>query len=81
MKKCAVAVVGVVVIMAALSAAAQMGPPTPAPELKKLDYFIGTWTIDATIGPGPWGAGGKFTSTGTDEWLKGNFFVIGHADF
>ena len=80
MKKSAMLIVALIAVLG-LSAAAQMAPPTPAPELKKLDYFIGTWTIDATIGPGPWGAGGKFTSTGTDEWLKGNFFVIGHADF
>lgn len=81
MKKLAVMTSGLVVILAAISAAAQMSPPTPAPELKKLDYFIGTWNIDATIGPGPWGAGGKFTATGTDEWLKGNFFIVGHDDF
>ena len=81
MKKLAVMTAGLVVILAAISVAAQMTPPTPAPELKKLDYFIGTWNIDATIGPGPWGGGGKFTATGTDEWLKGNFFVVGHDDF
>jgi hypothetical protein len=81
MKKLAVMTVGLVVVLATISAAAQMTPPTPAPELKKLDYFIGTWNIDATIGPGPWGGGGKFTATGTDEWLKGNFFVVGHDDF
>jgi hypothetical protein len=70
-----------ILIVTAVGASAQMGPPTPAPELKKLDYFSGSWTIDATIGPGPWGNGGKFTASGTDEWMKGNFFLIGHSDF
>ena len=52
-------------ILLAVSAAAQ----TPAnSELKKLDYFSGTWVTDATVQPGPWGAGGKFTSTSINQW-------------
>ena len=72
---------GLMVVLMSAAAFAQMGPPTPAPELKKLDYFTGDWTIAATIGSGPWGAGGKFTATGTGEWLKGGFFVINHSEF
>jgi hypothetical protein len=53
----------------------------PGPELKKLDYFLGTWNSEGTISPGPWGAGGKFTATVTNEWMLGNFFVEGHSDF
>ena len=56
-------------------------PPTPGPEVKKLDYFLGTWTVEATIGQGPWGSGGKFTSTDTTEWMPGSFFLERHADF
>lgn len=67
-------------ILFAAAAVAQMAP-TPGPELKKLDYFAGTWTAEGTISPGPWGAGGKFTSTGTDEWGMGNFFLVGHSDY
>lgn len=63
-----------------VSAFAQMAPK-PGPEVKKLDYFVGTWTTDATIPQGPWGSGGKFSSTDTIEWMAGNFFVEGHADF
>lgn len=81
MKRSLSIAVGLLVILAATAAMAQMAPPTPAPELKKLDYFAGTWNIEATIGPGPWGAGGKFTANGTDEWLKGDFFLVGHSDF
>lgn len=58
---------------------AQMGA-APGPELKKLDYFLGTWTTDATIGQGPWGMGGKFSATSTNEWMPGNFFLTGHSD-
>jgi hypothetical protein len=61
-------------ILIAASAWAQMGG-SPGPEVKKLDYFVGTWTTEGTIAPGPWGAGGKVTATGTSEWMPGNFFV------
>jgi hypothetical protein len=81
LKTLAAIALGFILIITAAGASAQMGPPTPAPELKKLDYFNGSWTIDATIGPGPWGSGGKFSSSGTGEWMKGNFFLIGHDDF
>ena len=67
-------------VLFAASAGAQMST-TPGPELKKLDYFVGNWTVEGTIGQGPWGAGGKFTSTDTRQWMPGNFFVEGHADF
>jgi hypothetical protein len=59
---------------------AQMAPK-PGPEVKKLDYFVGSWSLDGTVGQGPWGAGGKFTSTATSEWMPGSFFLEGHADF
>jgi len=68
-------------VLAAISAVAQMSPQQPGPEVKKLDYFAGTWTFDATIGQGPWGAGGKFTSTITNDWLPGNFFLHTQSDF
>ena len=61
-------------ILIAASAWAQMGG-SPGPEVKKLDYFVGTWTTEGTIAPGPWGAGGKVTATGTSEWMPGSFFV------
>ena len=68
------------IILLAGSASAQM-PPKPSPEVKKLDYFVGTWTAEGTISPGPWGAGGKFSVTRTNEWMAGNFFVESHSDF
>jgi hypothetical protein len=62
------------------SAWAQM-PSKPGPEVKKLDYFVGSWTTEGTIDQGPWGSGGKFSSTSTDEWMPGGFFLISHRDF
>jgi hypothetical protein len=69
------------VLFCSLVAAAQIAQPAPAPELKKLDYFAGTWASEATIQPGPWGAGGKFTDNVSAEWMKGNFFLVIHSDF
>lgn len=43
---------------AALSQA-QMEMPKPAPELKKLDFLAGTWTMDGDSKPGPMGPGGQ----------------------
>lgn len=67
-------------IFAAVSAVAQMGGP-PGPEVKKLDYLVGTWVAEGTVAQGPWGMGGKFTSTDTSEWMPGNFFVVSHSEF
>jgi hypothetical protein len=57
-----------------------MTPPKPGAEVKKLDYFVGTWTTEGMVAQGPWGAGGKFSSTETAEWMPGNFFVEARSD-
>ncbi|HEX6803447.1 MAG TPA: DUF1579 family protein [Terriglobales bacterium] len=71
---------GLILFVMSAGAVAQMNPD-PSPEVKKLDYFTGNWSVDATIGSGPWGAGGKFAATSTAEWMKGGFFVVTHSDF
>lgn len=60
---------------------AQMGPMTPGPEHKKLDYFTGTWVSEGDMKPGPMGPGGKVTMNQEGKWMDGNFFVVIHADF
>ncbi len=67
------------VVLLGSFAQAQMEMPKPAPELKKLDYFIGTWNAEGDMKPGPMGPGGKITWKETDEWMEGNFFLIGHT--
>jgi hypothetical protein len=67
-------------ILITVSAWAQMGG-APGAEVKKLSYFVGTWSVEGTIAQGPWGAGGKFSSTNTSEWMPGEFFVARHGDF
>ena len=66
-------------LVTAIPALAQMGTP-PGPEAKKLDYFVGAWTTEGTIAQGPWGTGGKFTTSETTDWMPGNFFVEAHAN-
>lgn len=65
----------------ALAIYAQMQMPQPAPELKKLDYFVGTWKSDADMKPTPFGPGGKVTGTDHIEWMQGNFFLLIHSTF
>ncbi len=60
---------------------AQMGPPQPAPELKKLDYFSGSWNSAGEGKPGPMGPGGKFTEAGNGHWMDGTFFLVINSDF
>jgi hypothetical protein len=64
---------------AAFAQAPQM--PQPAPELKKLDYFVGTWKTDADMKAGPTGPASKVTGTDHFEWMQGNFFVLIHTTF
>ena len=68
-------------LLAAVSAQSQMPAPKPGPELKKLDYFVGTWTMDGDLKPGPMGPGGKMTGTERIEWMDGGFFLTSHSNF
>jgi len=68
-------------VCAAVLTQAQMPTPTPAPELKKLDYFVGKWTLESTLKPGPFGPGGKSTGTAHAEWMEGNFFLTSHGTY
>jgi hypothetical protein len=70
---------GLLALVTAMSAHAQMGP-TPAVELKKLDFMAGNWTTEGTMNPGPGMPGGKFTSMAVAEWMEGNFFLVEHSD-
>jgi hypothetical protein len=65
----------------AASTSAQPEAPKPAPELKKLDYFTGTWTAEGEIKPGPMGAGGKFTASNHVRWMDGEFFLVTRSEF
>ena len=65
----------------ALPLYAQMDMPKPGPELKKLDYFAGTWKTEGDIKPGPMGPGGKFSGTDHIQWMDGGYFLVTHSEF
>ena len=62
------------------SAYAQMGPPTPAPELKKLEMLAGDWTAEGTMTAAPGAPSGKWSMSSHGEWMDGNFFLVEHSD-
>lgn len=45
-------------------------------DLKKLQYFIGTWTLAGDMKTSPFGAGGKFTGTQQNEWAMDSTSMI-----
>ncbi|HZM84987.1 MAG TPA: DUF1579 family protein [Blastocatellia bacterium] len=47
----------------------------PAPEVKRLHYFVGTWTAAYEIKPGPMGPGGKVNSVDQSRMMPGGFFL------
>jgi Protein of unknown function (DUF1579) len=54
--------------------------PKPGPEHARLGYFVGKWSSEGEIKPGPMGPGGKTKSTDTCEWFEGRFSVICRAE-
>jgi hypothetical protein len=75
------AAVAVGVIGFQIAAAAQAPPPIkPGPEHQRLGYFVGKWTGEGEMKPGPMGPGGRMTSTDTCEWFDGGFAVVCRSD-
>jgi hypothetical protein len=68
----------VVVSMAGVQVVSAQSPlaPKPTPQHARLGYFVGKWTAEGEVKPGPMGPGGKMTSSDTCEWFDGRFSVI-----
>ena len=64
-----------------MSAAAMAQMPQPGPELKKVDMFAGSWTLDGDMKASPMGPGGKMTENEKCEWMEGGFFIVCRVDF
>ena len=71
----------VVALLGAGLALAQNPPaaPKPGPEHKKLEYFVGKWSLEGEMKPGPMGPGGKMTGSENCEWFMGGFHVVCHS--
>jgi hypothetical protein len=50
--------------------------PTPGPEHKKLNYFVGDWITEGETKPNPFMPAGKFTSNDSCKWFEGGFAVV-----
>jgi hypothetical protein len=68
-------------ILLSSAAIAQMQPPKPSPELKNLDVFAGTWTLDGTMKPSSMGPGGTMTEEEKCEWMEGDYYLVCHSDY
>jgi hypothetical protein len=68
-------------VVCTAAAMAQLEAPKPAPELKKLDVFVGSWTLDGDMKPGPMGPGGKMTENEKCEWMEGGFYLVCHSEY
>jgi hypothetical protein len=75
MKRTAAAA-GLIVVALANHGLAQQPAPKPGPEHKAMGYFVGKWTGEADVKPGPMGPGGKMTNADTCEWFGEGFHVI-----
>ena len=69
------------VLLLATTALAQMQPPKPGPEQKKLDMLVGSWTLEGDVKPNPMGPGGKVNESEKCEWMEGGFYLVCHLDY
>lgn len=76
-----ITIISAVCLLLAGAAWGQMSQPTPAPELKKLDMLVGSWTLTGDMKPGSMGPGGSMSENQRCEWMEGDFFLVCHADF
>ena len=56
----------------------KMEAPKPGPEVKKLGYFVGTWTSTGEVKQNPFMPAGKMTGNSKCEWFPGGFHVVCH---
>ena len=72
MKRTAIAVAVIVLLFAVIL---QAQAPKPYPELKQLEPFAGQWSAEGENKATPIGKAGRFSSTGTTNWILGGFFL------
>jgi hypothetical protein len=63
-----------------LLAQAPPAPPKPGPEHKKLEYFVGKWTVEGEIKANELMPAGKTVSTETATLGPGGFYVESRAE-
>ena len=68
-------------LLLAAVALAQMETPKPGPEVKKLDTFAGSWTLEGDVKASPMGPGGKVIENQKCDWMEGSFYLVCHSDY
>jgi hypothetical protein len=63
-----------------LLAQAPPAPPKPGPEHKKLEYFVGKWTVESEIKANEFAPAGKTVGTETGTLGPGGFYVESRAE-
>ena len=63
-----------------LLAQAPPAPPKPGPEHKKLEYFVGKWTVEGEIKANEFVPAGKNVSTETATLGPGGFYVESRSE-
>jgi Protein of unknown function (DUF1579) len=63
-------------LLAGAATARQSAPPSPGPEVKKLEAFAGKWKGEAEMKPGPSGPGGKIASESECTWYDGGWQLV-----
>jgi hypothetical protein len=75
-----VAVILICGFTALLLAQAPPAPPKPGPEHKKLEYFLGKWSVEGEIKANEFVPAGKTVSTETNTLGPGGFYVESRAE-
>ena len=63
-----------------LLAQAPPAPPKPGPEHKKLEYFVGKWTVEGEIKANEFVPAGKTVGTETNTLGPGGFYVESRSE-
>src|SRR5262245_33671925 len=74
------ACVSSLVVAGVALAQAPPAAPKPGPEHEKLGAWVGKWTSEGDMKPGPFGPGGKMSGNDRCEWFDGKFAVICHNE-
>jgi len=70
-----------IILAALILAGAAIAQTKPGPELKKLDIFVGTWTLNGNMKAGAAGAGGTMIENNKCDWMEGGFYLVCHSDY
>jgi hypothetical protein len=72
--------VAVILICGFTSLLLAQAPPKPGPEHKKLEYFVGKWTVESEIRANKFVPAGKTVGTETATLGTGGFYVESRAE-